>query len=1062
MRGGWLTKGGYGRSRRSTSSRAIILSSLSLLLSVIMEYFEKISKKARILKLKRRNLKNIVLTFYTPYPSRKIRRIRAFGLHPYQFTYPERRLTMEEMLQKFIDEGKREHKEMRAFICEFRTTNELLFKERNNSLSELNTIDSFPSKLRKGKEEAQQRKFLENLKQLHINLSFIEALSQMPKYAKFLKGLLTNKAMLEEACTVTMNERCSTVLLNKQPLKEQDLGSFTIPCDIGHLHINNALADLGARISLMPYTMYEKLGNESDDNSDIRMPIRRIDPVNTPYLEAQKIVGTDGVKSERLYSASSNEIDEKKPVLKDLPHHLEYAYLHGNKSFPIIIPSKLSEKEKMLLLQVLEKRKGAIAWKMSNNKGISLSFCTHKILMGDDFKPVIQPQRRLNPKVQDVVKNKIVKLLDLVTGWRVCIDYRKLNDATRKDHFSLPFIDQMLERLSRNEYYYFLDGFLGFFQIPIAPEDQEKITLTCPYGTFAYRRMAFGLCNAPVTFQRCMTINNTTGFYQRFIKDFSMISKPMTQLLMKDAKFDFSDDCKKAFNILKEKLTTMPIIISTDWNVPFELICDASDFAVGAVLGQRIDRKFKLIYYASKTLNDAQEHYTTTEKELLAVVFSFDKLCPYLILSKTIVYTDHSALKYLFSKQDAKPRIIRLENPDLGVFTEAEIVDEFPNKHLMILKAKLNNDEPWLCPDNVMRRCVVGREIFEILAHCHSGPTRGHHSASITRRKVYKSGFFWPSIFKDAKDYTMKCDACQWSGNISSRSEMPQNNIQLEKALQKYSVTHKLSTAYHPQNNGQIEVTNRAIKRILERSVGYNPKDWSENLNDALWAFKTAYKTPKGCTPFRLVYGKACHLPVEIKHKAYWALKQCNMDLTAAAKNCFMELNKLMDLRDGAYENTQIYKEKTKKWHDSRLRGDKDFKVRDKVNGQSLKKYYDGQINTEDKEVIEFKEDTTLKAFDEGYSSKNYVRKFLRALHPKWRAKVTAIKESKDLTSLSLDELIGNLKVHEMIIKKDSEIVKAKVKRKSLALKAKKESSDEECLTSGSEDKEYAMAVRDF
>ncbi|GKF36958.1 reverse transcriptase domain-containing protein [Tanacetum coccineum] len=174
-----------------------------------------------------------------------------------------------------------------------------------------------------------------------------------------------------------------------------------------------------------------------------------------------------------------------------------------------------------------------------------------------------------------------------------------------------------------------------------------------------------------------------------------MISKPMTQLLMKDAKFDFSDDCKKAFNILKEKLTTMPIIISTDWNVPFELICDASDFVVGAVLGQRIDGKFKLIYYASKTLNDAQEHYTTTEKELLAVVFSFDKLCPYLILSKTIVYTDHSALKYLFSKQDAKHRIIRLENLDLGVFTKAEIVDEFPNKHLMILKAKLNDDEPW-------------------------------------------------------------------------------------------------------------------------------------------------------------------------------------------------------------------------------------------------------------------------------------------------------------------------------------------------------------------------------
>ncbi|GJS53893.1 reverse transcriptase domain-containing protein [Tanacetum coccineum] len=363
------------------------------------------------------------------------------------------------------------------------------------------------------------------------------------------------------------------------------------------------------------------------------------------------------------------------------------------------------------------------------------------------------------------------------------------------------------------------------------------------------------------------------GFYRRFIKDFSMISKPMTQLLMKDVKFDFFEDCKKAFNKLKEKLTTTPIIISPDWNVPFESMCDAIDFVVGPILGQRIDEKFKPVYYASKTLNDAQAHYTTTEKELLTVIFSFDKFCPYLILSKIVVYTDHSALKYLFSKQDVKPRLIRwvlllqgfnikmkdqkaaenlavdhlsrLKNPNMGELTKEEIANKFPDEHLMILKAKLNDDE----------QC----------------PTRGHHSASITEKKVYESGFYWPNIFKDAKDYVTKCDACQKSGNISSQSEMPQNNI---------------------QTNRQTEVTNKAIKRILERSVGYNPKDWSEKLNDALWEFRTAYKTLTGCTPFRLVYGKACHLPVDIKHKAYWALKQCNMDLTAAAKNRFMELPK--------------------------------------------------------------------------------------------------------------------------------------------------------------------------
>ncbi|GKD11137.1 hypothetical protein Tco_1190822 [Tanacetum coccineum] len=267
----------------------------------------------------------------------------------------------------------------------------------------------------------------------------------------------------------------------------------------------------------------ESLGNKSDDDSDLEKPIRHVDFSNTSYSVAQETTRPDGVESEHLYSASANEIDKKKPELKILPYPLEYAYMHCDKSFPIIISSKLSENEKMLLLQVLVKRK---AWKMSNIKGISTSFCTHKILMEDDFKPVIQPQRHLNLKVQDVVKNEIFKLLDsgliylisdsswvnpihvvpkkggmtvvldddnelipsrTVTRWRVCIDYCKLNDATRKDHFRLPFIDQMLERLCGNEYYCFLDGFSRFFQILIAYEDQEKIMFTCPYGTFAYR-----------------------------------------------------------------------------------------------------------------------------------------------------------------------------------------------------------------------------------------------------------------------------------------------------------------------------------------------------------------------------------------------------------------------------------------------------------------------------------------------------------------------------------------------------------------------------------------------
>ncbi|GKC04578.1 reverse transcriptase domain-containing protein [Tanacetum coccineum] len=229
--------------------------------------------------------------------------------------------------------------------------------------------------------------------------------------------------------------------------------------------------------------------------------------------------------------------------LKDLPSHLEYAFLEGTDKLPVIISKELKDEEKITLLKVLKSHKRAIAWKISDIKGINPCFCTRKILMEDDFKPAVQHQRRVKMKIHEVIKKGVIKLLDarliypifdsprvspvhcvpkkggmtvvenedneliptrLVTGWLVCIDYHKLNDATRKDHFPLPFMDQMLERLAGNEYYCFLDGFSGYFQIPIDPQDQERTTFTCPYGTFAYRRMPFGLCNAPGKFQRCM------------------------------------------------------------------------------------------------------------------------------------------------------------------------------------------------------------------------------------------------------------------------------------------------------------------------------------------------------------------------------------------------------------------------------------------------------------------------------------------------------------------------------------------------------------------------------
>ncbi|GJU32045.1 reverse transcriptase domain-containing protein [Tanacetum coccineum] len=487
-----------------------------------------------------------------------------------------------------------------------------------------------------------------------------------------------------------------------------------------------------------------------------------------------------------------------------------------------------------------------------------------------------------------VVTNKNNELVPIrtVTGWRVCIDYRKLNEAIAKDHFPLPFMDQILERLTGNKYFCFLDGFSGYFQIPIDPNDQEKTTFTCPFGTYAYRRMPFGLCNALATFQRCMlaifhdmieeSVEEKCHFMvkERIVlghkvssaglevdkAKIDVISKLpprlILKLLEKDISFEFDDELKKSFELLKEKLTCAPMIVSPNWNLPFKLMCDASDFAVGAVLGQKDGKNFHPIYFASKTLNPAQQKYTVTEKELMVVVFAFDKFRSYLILSKTIVHTNHSALRHLFKKQDAKPRLIRwiLLLQEFNI----EIKDRKGTENVAVDPlSRIKNHET--SDDNEIDENYVSK-----WAEAQALPTNDARVVVAFLKKLF-CRFEMPKAL------------------ISDRGTHFCNKI-MEKTMKRYGVNHRFSTSYHPQTSGQVENTNRALKGIFEKTVKDNLAISSSELDDALWAFRTAYKTPTGTTPYKLIYGKTCHLPFEIKHRAYLALKNCNLDLIAVGE----------------------------------------------------------------------------------------------------------------------------------------------------------------------------------
>nr|GEW63095.1 reverse transcriptase domain-containing protein [Tanacetum cinerariifolium] len=748
-----------------------------------------------------------------------------------------------------------------------------------NSPLEKPTIP-YPSRLndQKLREKAtnQMEKFFQIFHDFHFDISFAGDLLLMPKFALTIKSLLKNKDKLFELAKVSLNENCSAMLLKKLPEKLGDLGKFLIPCDFPGMDVCHALVDLGTSINLMPLLIWKKLSLPEltptqitleladrsitrpkgvaedvfvkvgkfhfhidfvvvDFEADPRVPLilgRSVlrtgralidvygeeitlrynpkssnptlvfDPLNfesdfskerivksssptlTPFREKgdilflEKLLNEDPFQLPPMDFKLAEETKEKSSIeeppeleLKELSSHLEYAFLEELDKLPVIIAKDLKDIEKEALIKVLKSHKRTMEVFMDDFS-----------VFGDSFSSCLTNLDKMLKRCEET---------NLVLNWEKC-------------HFMCR------------------EGIvLGHKILKSGIEvDRAKVDVIAKLPH-------------PNTVNGVRSFLGHAGFYRRFIQDFSKIARPMPHLLEKETPFVFSKECVDAFDTLKKKTTEAPILVVPDWNIPFELMCDASDFVIG-------------------TENLAADH------------------------------------------------LLRLENPHKDVLENKDINENFSNfikngltsqqkkKFFKVVKHYFW-DDPYLFriyTNQIIRRCVHGQEAFDILKACHKGPTGGNHGANLTVKKVFDAGFFWPSIYHDAHDMIKSCDTFDYLSTWVEAKALPTNDA---RVVVKFLKSLFSRFAYHPQTSGQVEVSNHGLKRILKRTVGENRASWT-----------------------------------------YWALKHVNFNLKTTSDHRKLQLNELNELCDQAYENSVIYKERTKKLYNSKIKN-RIFNVGDQV-----------------------------------------------------------------------------------------------------------------------------------